>query len=206
MSEHEKPPALTELYALAQRAVENTRPSTAGERLALELLDGLRPWAQAERAVLAAERENPFPGQVLGTADLASVNYPATPCELGTPLETSNVVTSRSSVDEDGTVWHKPVLDIDFPVRVAPSSTPGHFHLFLDREMTGDQFFELIDALNSADVLQSGYVEASMQRGFTAVRLPWIKKAPAKVSLVKAPSTDDPFAMAAGAEARAEAA
>jgi hypothetical protein len=46
---------------------------------------------------------------------------------------------------------HAPVLDIDVPAYLVPSSTPGHSHLYI-------------------------YVKASIRRRHTAVRVPWLKK------------------------------
>jgi hypothetical protein len=88
-------------------------------------------------------------------------------------IDNANIVTSKVK----GTInQHKPVLDIDFPATLIPSSTPGHFHLFLDREMSWFVYEKLLYALADAGILEEGYVGASIQRGYTAVRLPWIKK------------------------------
>ena len=71
---------------------------------------------------------------------------------------------------------HKPVLDIDMPVKVLPSTTKGHFHLYIDKVMTWGQYKKLLKALAKAGIIETGYVGASEARGFTAVRLPWVKK------------------------------
>jgi hypothetical protein len=73
---------------------------------------------------------------------------------------------------------HTPVLDIDVPAQLVPSSTPGNHHLFLDVPMTWEQYQKLIDVMAEVGILQPGYVLASKARGFTAVRLPWRKKGP----------------------------
>lgn len=79
-------------------------------------------------------------------------------------------------MDRDVQFKHRPVLDIDFPVKVVPSSTPGHFHLYLDKEMSWEVYEELLKALGKAGILEEGYVRASIAREHTSVRLPWIKK------------------------------
>lgn len=79
---------------------------------------------------------------------------------------------------ENGTGMHRPVLDIDFPVHVEPSSTPGHFHLFLDKPMPWHQYEKLLYALANAGIIEYNYASVSGQRGYTSVRLPWIRKRP----------------------------
>ena len=92
--------------------------------------------------------------------------------------EAANVISSIRRGDKPGTSWarHLPVLDIDIPAILVPSSTPGHSHLYLDVEMPESTFWKLCDALAEVGVLQHGYVIACKSRGYTSVRLPWIKK------------------------------
>jgi hypothetical protein len=71
---------------------------------------------------------------------------------------------------------HKPVLDLDFDAVLWKSSTPGHHHLLLDRELTWKQYTRLLLALEDAGILSPEYVDVSLKRGYTAVRLPWKKK------------------------------
>lgn len=73
---------------------------------------------------------------------------------------------------------HAPVLDLDFPAKLVPSTTPGHFHLYLDRAMPWSQYRSLLIALGEAGVLEPGYVSASIRRGQTFVRKPGIVKTP----------------------------
>lgn len=81
-----------------------------------------------------------------------------------------------SSLLENG--LHAPALDIDFPVRLEPSSTPGHFHLFLDGvEMDWPTYKNLLIALADAGVVGKGYARHSIERGQTLCRLPWSRKA-----------------------------
>lgn len=71
---------------------------------------------------------------------------------------------------------HKVALDIDIPAKLIPSSTPGNSHLYIDIEVDEPIYWELLDVMDRAGILQPGYVSASKSRGFTALRLPWIKK------------------------------
>lgn len=99
--------------------------------------------------------------------------------EPTTDLEVANVATSEVKGTNPagwGYERHKLLVDIDMPCKLIPSSTPGHHHLFIDKEMSRDQMMTILRALSAADVVESGYVDASDKRGYTAVRLPWIKK------------------------------
>ncbi len=86
-------------------------------------------------------------------------------------IEAAHIILS-----DDGEGVHRPVLDIDFPVHVVPSSTPGHFHLYLDKQMAAPAYMRLLDALAEAGIIEPGYAKVSNARGYTSVRLPWIKK------------------------------
>jgi hypothetical protein len=111
-------------------------------------------------------------------------------CVMVDSLDEANVVSSRQRkssfgfdplADEPFTnhgQLHTPVLDIDIPAAFIPSSTPGKNHLYLNAPMTWEQYVKLLDVLAEVGILEPGYVSASKARGFTAVRLPWIQKAP----------------------------
>lgn len=88
-------------------------------------------------------------------------------------LAEANVVTSR-----DGLGWgqHYPVIDLDVPAMLIPSTTPGHSHLFIDTMLDELAYFDLLDAMAKARIVEPGYVGASRRRGHTAVRLPWHRK------------------------------
>lgn len=86
-------------------------------------------------------------------------------------LDTAQVVSS-----ELGDGMHAPVLDVDLPAFLVPSSTPGHSHLYIDQPMPWEQYAEILKALGTAGVLEYGYVGASLAREHTAVRLPWVRK------------------------------
>lgn len=71
---------------------------------------------------------------------------------------------------------HSLVLDIDVPARLVPSSTPGHSHLFVDVATSWEAVRGVLDALVAAGVIEPGYRNACVERGHTAVRLPWRRK------------------------------
>jgi len=72
---------------------------------------------------------------------------------------------------------HAPVLDLDLPHRLVPSTTEGHSHLYLDVAMSWRRYKRLLKALAKAGVLEPGFVEASLYRRHTAARMPWVRKA-----------------------------
>jgi hypothetical protein len=81
-----------------------------------------------------------------------------------------------TSIREDAPEHHALLLDLDVPAWLIPSSTPGHSHLYVDVHIREAEYFQLLDALANAGVIQRGYADASKRRGGTALRLPWIKK------------------------------
>lgn len=88
-------------------------------------------------------------------------------------LEDANGITSRVI---GKTKAHKLLIDLDLPAKLIPSSTEGHFHLYIDHEIEEAGYFALLEALEAVGIIQTGYLEASKSRGFTQLRLPWVKK------------------------------
>ncbi len=93
------------------------------------------------------------------------------PCRL----EDANVITSKIV---GPTHKHMLLIDIDHPAYLVRSSTPGHFHLYVEVPGGIDKrrYFNLLNALVDCGVIEHGYYKASMKRGYTTLRLPWIKK------------------------------
>lgn len=126
----------------------------------------------------------PFQGNTLRRANLASNSavipgIPPTPERPVAGVEEANIVTSEIDATRDFPEHlraHRLVLDLDVPAYLVPSSTPGHSHLYLDVPMDWQKARAVLYALASAGVLEPGYVDASVARGYTAVRLPWVHK------------------------------
>lgn len=91
-------------------------------------------------------------------------------------LVTSTLVDQSSSSGTKTTVLHAPVLDIDFDAKLIPSSTPGHFHLYLQKAMTWDDYVVLLNALGNTGILEPGYVASALRRGYSSVRKPGVYK------------------------------
>lgn len=86
------------------------------------------------------------------------------------PLEEANIITS---LGPDG--MHYPVIDLDVPCELRESS-PGKFHLFIDAPVGEADYFNMLWAMVGAGLVETGFVSASASRGYTAARLPWIRK------------------------------
>lgn len=69
-----------------------------------------------------------------------------------------------------------PIIDLDFPHHIEPSSTPGHHHLFLDVEMSNFRWFVLMCALKYAGIVELGFFVWSIRRWGNFVRIPGLSK------------------------------
>jgi hypothetical protein len=113
--------------------------------------------------------------QVCGVAELnGSSDDPAQPEAVlePAPLSESNLVCSDRK--DDG--LHIPVLDVDMPAMLLKSSTFGHYHLYIDKPMTWENYCKLLDVLAEVGILEPGYVSVAKKRKRTQVRTPWTKK------------------------------
>lgn len=124
---------------------------------------------------------HPLPGQVLAVVDFKD-DYTAEP-ELTSDITAANIMTSEvMDPDDPFSNMHKPVIDIDFPVKVIESTTPGHSHLIIDKAMDWETYKLLLRTLVVVGLVEPGYLSASLERGYTAIRLPWVKKQAADIS------------------------
>jgi len=83
------------------------------------------------------------------------------------PLETCDVVCS-----DVGDGRHKPLIDLDLPVKLVPSGTPGHSHLYIDKAVTFDRYVAILKALADAGIVQWGFHDATRERGYGSLRHP----------------------------------
>lgn len=90
------------------------------------------------------------------------------------PIEEANLITSE--VEDFFGKYHRPILDIDFEAALVPSSTPGHYHLYLDRLVPDKAYLAFLKAAAEAGIIQHGFYDGAVKRGATSARLPWIKK------------------------------
>lgn len=88
---------------------------------------------------------------------------------------TSRLHANRiSSLTEDD--LHAPVIDVDLPIRVIPSSTPGHYHLYIDKKMSWKAYRKLLKALVEAGLVEENWYKMSLRRRMTMVRPPHLRK------------------------------
>lgn len=80
------------------------------------------------------------------------------------------------SSEVKGTDKHAPVLDIDLPARLVPSSSPEHYHLYIEQLLSWRKYKKLLKAMSDAGIVESAYVKESINRGATFVRTPNTKK------------------------------
>lgn len=92
------------------------------------------------------------------------------------PSITLDDLLKKGYVSVSDQPMHMPVLDIDIPAALVDSTTPGRHHLYIDAQMSWETYVRLLDVMAEAGILEIGYVKASIERGFTAVRLPWVRK------------------------------
>lgn len=71
---------------------------------------------------------------------------------------------------------HMPAIDIDHPCVLVPSSTPGHFHLYIDKVLTGDEYEVLLGAMVDCGIVQRPWADRLGIDGATVLRLPHVKK------------------------------
>lgn len=88
------------------------------------------------------------------------------------PISGAQIISSQIGRGD----LHTVMLDVDLPVKAIESSTPGHFHLYIEHPMTWRQYKKLLRALAAAGIIEKGYYKMSVRRKHTALRLPGIKK------------------------------
>ena len=71
---------------------------------------------------------------------------------------------------------HMPSLDLDFEAHLEPSTTPGHFHLYLNKAVSWEAYVKLLDALFDAGLIEYGFWHLSKERGGSFLRYPGHKK------------------------------
>jgi hypothetical protein len=113
---------------------------------------------------------------------LDSEEFKAFPTENLIPVTDEAEATLVSSAVDGDDPWegeqplHLPALDLDFPAHLEPSSTPGHFHLYLNKEVEWDKYLKFLWAGHEAGILERGFVKAAELRKATFVRYPGVIK------------------------------
>lgn len=79
--------------------------------------------------------------------------------------EDANVVSSETASGK-----HMPCIDLDVPCRLVPSSTEGHYHLYIDVEIEREKYWEILRTLSEAGIVEEGFYALSVQRGASFLR------------------------------------
>ena len=75
---------------------------------------------------------------------------------------------------------HMPLFDIDYSAKMIESSTPGHFHLYLDKPISWDAYIKVLEAMRDAGLVEVGFCDNAIKRGQAFLRTPWTFKGPKK--------------------------
>jgi hypothetical protein len=72
---------------------------------------------------------------------------------------------------------HSPALDIDIPIEVWESSTPGHYHLYFPTlEVPWRRYRQLLVMMANCGIISHAYCRYSIDRGETLLRPPHLRK------------------------------
>lgn len=71
---------------------------------------------------------------------------------------------------------HVPLFDFDFPVELVPSSTPGHFHLYVSKEIGWEHYRDILLAMRRARLLDAGWVDSALEERCATIRPPHVMK------------------------------
>jgi hypothetical protein len=80
-------------------------------------------------------------------------------------LPEANLVASLTRTNK-----HAPVIDLDIPAKLVPSKTEGHYHLYIDKELSWEQYRNLLYAMCCAGIVEWNYYHAAQQAQMTFVR------------------------------------
>jgi hypothetical protein len=86
--------------------------------------------------------------------------------------QAADVVSSKI----EGSDYHTLMLDIDLPARLLESSTPGHYHLYIDKPITWRRYRAVLQALSDAGVIEEAFFKAARINQATHLRVPWKEK------------------------------
>lgn len=131
--------------------------------------------SDSDDRTFAADERKPF-HELRGAEAIGSCyssEYEVTYCRWYGPITSrSGEVITRPEPHS----WHIPMIDLDIPAVLIPSSTPGHSHLVIETELQWEDYLRLLDVMVDIGLVQAGFRDAALERGETFLRLPWIRK------------------------------
>lgn len=111
---------------------------------------------------------------------MAEIDKPGGYAPFGTKFTPTDDIARANLISSqlpDGR--HAPVFDVDLPCAAIRSTTPGHYHLYIEKPMSWRKYKRLLRALYKAGVIERGYYTASVARRASYVRKPGHFKVPA---------------------------
>jgi len=91
--------------------------------------------------------------------------------------QNSNLIGSHCGTYSYGKErMHRPMLDLDFPAKLVPSTTPGHSHLYIDVAVHEVAYEKMLSAMVDAGLIQYGFYQSFLRNRQTTLRLPGVKK------------------------------
>jgi hypothetical protein len=173
--------------ALDFAALLETEPTPSLEETIAELPEGLRDLLGSRRLFAHVRWQDYTPDDQVDRIDV-------------TDLEDGEAASSQLSVNHD---LHAIMFDIDVPASLErdpvdtrfvagdfewwvppsargawliPSSTEGHSHLYVHVDWPWHRVEWNLRRFRDAGVVEEGYHKVSAKRGYTSLRLPWIRK------------------------------
>lgn len=92
-------------------------------------------------------------------------------------LHGADLISSEIRTELGADIYHKVLIDLDVPAMLVPSSTEGHSHLYIDVKAPWPKIEALLHALVDVGAVEPGYMNASVERQGTRLRVPWLNKA-----------------------------
>ena len=119
-------------------------------------------------------------------AELEAVSYSSSRLTLQTYMRRSKIVALRqmmirlglspaASLDEPVNP-QAPTFVFDCPAHLITSSTAGHHHLYLGREINWFRFDQLLGLMDESGMINHGYYTMAHERGMAILRMPGIYK------------------------------
>lgn len=68
-----------------------------------------------------------------------------------------------------------PPLPIDATLTLVPSTSPGHFHLYIEKELRWDDYLRLLKAFVKAGLVEKAYCRSAARRGMTMLVKPGMR-------------------------------
>lgn len=166
-------------------ALLETEPTQSLEETIAELPEGLRDLLESRRLFAEVRWQDYTPDDQADRVDVGE-------------LEDAEASSSQRRDDHR---YHAILFDIDVPASIQengqlfvagdfrwwiplsargawliPSSTEGHSHLYVAVDWPWHRIEWNLRRFRDAGVVEEGYHQVSAKRGFTALRLPWIRK------------------------------